>query len=124
MYQSRNSAGLPPLGFVRWVAMRNLLHVGVDALIACLLLAGCEIANGQAGASSPQAEIASSPATARSPSRSDDVLLQFESILQSEAKAHGEYLRDTLDHLQWIVGIFGGIALGIFTWLNFKSGKD
>lgn len=54
----------------------------------------------------------------------NDSLLQFESALQSEAKAHREYLKETLDDLKWTVGVFVTLALAAFTWLNYKSGKE
>lgn len=63
-------------------------------------------------------------ATAPSVIRGDDSLLQFESMLLSEAKGYREYLEKTLDNLKWAIGIFGGLALVAFTWLNYKTGKD
>jgi hypothetical protein len=66
----------------------------------------------------------SSSATAPPVVRGEDSLLQFESMLQSEAKEFREYLERTLDELKWAVGIFGALAVAAFTWLNYKSGKD
>ena len=59
-----------------------------------------------------------------SKTRGDDVLLQFEAFLQSEAKEYRDSLEGILRHLEWIIGILGGLAVAVFAGLGYKSAKD
>jgi hypothetical protein len=118
-------------------AMLKLLPRAILVSVLGMFIAVCGTASGEVktiptpegkvdevnAPSTPEARVLP---TASTPQviRGDDVLLQFESMLQSEAKAHREYLEKTLDTLKWAVGIFGTLAVVAFTWLNYKSGKD
>src|SRR5579862_1774230 len=95
--------------------------------IICCLLLFCLIARGQTPARNTQGVQPPSGATGslseagRSP---DQILLQYEVALNTEAKAHRDYLKESFD--QFKLFAVGLVALGaaIFTWLNLNNSKE